>query len=173
MSVNSPVPNAVRGLDSELTVRELGQTEAEALAAPLFWRSFANPLPDHPRHFGLFAKDAPGLLAYVHLLPFRGAYLGGGLCVDGWAFRRLPAKTQESVRRAHGLGQMALAGAIAQAGDTAGVFGYLGDPRSKSIVTRLGFVPTPFERIFALWLSCQEPEARAALTESVAALGPF
>lgn len=163
-------------LPPELEVRELAQAEAEALAGALFRRAFGHPLPDFPRHFGLFAAPSPALLAYLHLLPFENAYLGGGFCANLRALRRLPPALQEALKRAHGPGYAILAGAIGLVGDCAAVFGYQGagvDPRARWVIDRLGAEPTPHPYLFVLWRNCRDPREQAALIERVAALGPF
>jgi hypothetical protein len=159
---------------SGLAVDEVDQAEVERLAAALFRKSFGDTLPSFPRHFVLRAPDfMADALGYVHFTAFDNAYLGGGLCVDAVAFRRLDAPLRAAIRRHGGLGEILMWQALDRLQGADAVFGYVGDRRSLDLNLRIGFEQTDRQHIIVRWLRLLAEPERRTLVDRVAAQGPF
>ncbi len=152
---------------------ELTQPQAEACASDLFRRCFAADLPDYPIHYALLCTTRPAALAYVHFTLQDDYALGGGMCVDAFAFRSLEATTRLEIRRQGGMAQILLERAVAMLDGPAAAFGYVGDRRALAVDLRAGFVPAGPERLIVRWLRPLPATAAAAMIEKVATLGPF
>jgi hypothetical protein len=157
-----------------LAVEEVDQVEAERLAASLFRKSFGDALPSFPRHFVLQAPDAvTDALGYVHFTAFGNAYLGGGLCVDAVAFRRLDALLRAAIRHHGGLGEILMRRALGRLSGASAVFGFVGDRRSLDLNLRIGFEQADCQHIIVRWLRPLPEAERRALLEKVVSYGPF
>lgn len=144
------------------------------MAATLFRKSFGDALPSFPRHFVLRAPDVVAeALGYVHFTAFDNAYLGGGLCVDAVAFRRLDARLRASIRRHGGLGEILLRQAVDRLEGADAAFGYAGDRRALAIDLRVGFEHTDRQHVIVRWLRPLAESQRRELIDRVAAHGPF
>jgi len=153
---------------------------ASVVAGDLFRRAFGHPVPDYGRHFVLVyspdpseSSPQPAVIAYVHWLPFKDVYLGGGMCVDERAYRRLPKAVFAGVREAGGLATVVTREAIELLGETPAVFGYVGEPRARQADLRTGFVDTGRPNLMVIWRKDLPEIDRNRIVDEVAALGPF
>lgn len=170
----APAPKAsTRPLAQVLRVIEVA--DATALAGALFQRKFGHPIPDYPRHFVLRYQRGDGTtetLGYVHYLAFEDAWLCGGMCVDAMAQRRMPGEHLRELRALGGLAEHILRESFAQLGSCSAIFGHVGDPASRIVVLRAGFVDTTAPFLMAVWRDAPM-DARESLVARAAALGPF
>ena len=96
------------------------------------------------------------------------------MCVDERAYRRLPKHIFAGVREQGGLATIVTRESIELLGDTAAVFGYVGEPRARQADLRTGFVDTGRPNLMVIWRrKSLTYEARARILDQVAALGPF
>jgi hypothetical protein len=158
------------------TLRVVEVQDATALAKDLFFRAFGHPVPTFPRHYVLLCAR-PGepefALGYVHHTLFESSYLAGGLAVDAWKFRTLAAPEQEEIRRRGGMAEWLMTESCRLARPCAAVFAYIGEPRSLTVNTRVGFRSTGHPHLYILPSSMTAQAELAALSARVAALGPF
>jgi hypothetical protein len=178
-----PAPGA-QGALKERSWRESLRTwevkPASVVAGELFHRAFGHPVPDYGRHFVLVHSPVPGeqpsdpsVIAYVHWLPFQDVYLGGGMCVDERAYRRMPKPLFAAVRDQGGLATIVTRESIQLLGDAAAVFGYVGEPRARQADLRTGFSDTGRPNLMVIWRRDLPEDARTRIVDEVAALGPF
>lgn len=153
---------------------------ASVVAGELFNRAFGHPVPDYGRHFVLVYSPAPtgravepSIIAYVHWLPFKDVYLGGGMCVDERIYRRMPKAVFAAVRDQGGLATIVTRESIELLGDTSAVFGYVGEPRARQADLRTGFSDTGRPNLMVIWRKSLTEGARTKILDEVAALGPF
>ena len=175
-------PRAVpaTGADWRDCLRTWEVHDARHVAGDLFRRSFGHDVPDYPRHFVLVYSPPPGeddttpkVVAYVHQSPHEEVYLGGGMCVDAAAYRRMPRWLFEAARDAGGLATVVTRDSIGMLGESPAAFGHVGEPRARQADLRTGYVDTGVEHLMVVWRRpLPEPERRR-LVEKVAALGPF
>jgi len=158
-----------------LTIEEVD--DAAALAGELFRRRFAHPIPDFPRHFVAFARDAAGgakVVGYIHYTAWEAdGWLCGGLCVDVDAYASAMPGDAAAWKRAGGIGEIILRDTFARLTDRAAIFGYCGDARQWQHDLNVGFEPAGPPRMLVHWNREVPAEARARMIERVAALGPF
>jgi hypothetical protein len=158
------------------TLRIIEVADAAALAGDLFFRAFRQTIPDFPRHFVLVCEppqQPPFTLGYVHQTAFHGGYLAGGLVVDAWKFRALGQAQQEEIRSRGGMGEWLMAESCRRLAPCDAVYACIGDARSLTVNTRVGFRPTGHRYLYVLPSPSAAPEALQALTERVAAHGLF
>lgn len=146
-------------------------------AAQLFQRAFRQTIPAVPRHF-LLRHEAVGspaqLLGYVHFTPFRDSFLAGGLVVDAWRFRALPAHAQAAVRQRGGMAQWLMTDGCARLNPCHSVFAYIGDKRSILVNERVGFRFTGHPYLYVLpGKKFKDAGAGDDVTLEVVKLGPF
>lgn len=153
---------------------------AEVVAGELFRRCFGHPVPDYGRHFVLVYSPPPGsadttpmIVAYVHWLPFKDAYLGGGMCVDERVYRRLPKALFSEIRAQGGLATIVTRESVELLGEASAVFGYVGEARARQADLRTGFVDTGRPNLMVIWRRALDDAAKTQLLDEVAALGPF
>lgn len=148
--------------------------DARPVAGELFRRAFRAEVPDFPRHFVLLkgeGGDAP-CLGYVHYTRHGTAWLAGGLVVAAMEFRRLDPATAASVREAGGLAEWLMATTCGWLdGDAA--FAYMGDAKSITVNTRVGFRFTGEKHLYVLWKRDLPAAEAQRVVESVRVLGPF
>jgi len=145
-------------------------------ASELFQRSFAAPPPDEPKHYVAFYREKPLLfrtLGYIHFRAYRGVYLGGGLCIDPHAYRRLPEEHRRLLRATGGIAEQLLRTGIDASKEVPAHFVYVGDLRSERIVQRVGFVHTEHQYLLVRWNQSIAASEQQRLIKMVAELGPF
>jgi hypothetical protein len=151
--------------------------DATALAGDVFRRAFAHPIPDFPRHFVVWARDATGtsrVVAYVHYTAWETAgWLCGGVCVDPGAYVRAMPVDAAAWKRAGGIGEIMLRDTFARLTDRTAIFGYCGEGRQWQHNLNAGFVPAGPPRLLVRWNREIPAADQARLIERVAALGPF
>lgn len=141
----------------------------------LFNKRFGHPLPAEPEHFvccrAATGDDAP--LGYVHFQKLDNVYLGGGMCTDVGALRRLPREERRALRNLGGVAEFLLRSAEAALSHAVGLFGYVGDNRAELVDLRAGYQFTRHPHLIVKWLKPVSEARRAELIERVAAIGPF
>lgn len=154
--------------------------DARAVAGDLFRRSFGHDIPTYPRHFVLVYSPpseeddtSPKVVAYVHQRPFEDVYLGGGMCVNALAYRRMPGWLFEQVRDEGGLATIVTRDSIAMMGDAPAAFGHVGEPRARQADLRTGYVDTGVEHLMVYWRKPLSDSEKQRIIEKVAAVGPF
>ena len=163
----------VRGPSSTLGIIEV--RDAAPLAGELFFRAFAQPIPDFPRHFVLACSrsdEQPFALGYVHQTAFESSYLAGGLVVDVWKFRGLSPAEKDEIRERGGMAEWLMTESCRLVHPCDAVFGHIGDPKALIVDTRVGFRPTEYPYLYVLPASAPASEL-FAISARVAALGPF
>jgi hypothetical protein len=158
------------------TLRIIEVDDAAPLAADLFFRAFRQPLPDFRRHFVLVREiggQGPVALGYVHHTQFESGYLAGGLVVDAWKFRRLAEAEKEEIRRRGGMAEWLMAQSCRLVRPCDVVFAYIGDAKSLTVNTRVGFRATAHPHLYVLASPSAAKDTVAALVERVAGIGPF
>lgn len=151
-------------------------SDASALAGAMFRKAFNADIPRQPRHFVLLRRTGdnnPMVLGYVHHTKLGAAYCAGGLVVAAMEFRRLDAETAQLVREQGGLAEWTMRTTCNWLNDANAVFAYIGDAKSVRVNLRVGFVPTEHKHLHVLWHKDIGAEARQALVDKIAAIGPF
>ena len=158
-----------------LRVREVD--DARGAAGDLFRRAFGVDVPDYPRHFVLDYRDSAGgeprVVAYVHFMPYKEVYLGGGMCADERAYRAFPKWLFAEVRREGGLATIVTREAIGLLGDSPAAFGHVGEPRARQADLRTGFVDTGLPHLMVYWRKPLDEAEKRRLIELAHAHGPF
>jgi peptidoglycan/xylan/chitin deacetylase (PgdA/CDA1 family) len=173
----APMPQSLTWRDC---LRTWEVDDARAVAGDLFKQSFGHAVPDYPRHFVLvyspppLADDPePKVVAYVHQTPHEDFHLGGGMCADATAYRRMPRWLFEQVKEQGGLATIVTRDSIGMLGDSPAAFGHVGEPRARQADLRTGYVDTGHEHLMVFWRR-ELPEAeRQRLIARAAAVGPF
>ena len=154
--------------------------DANHVAGDLFRNSFGHDVPDYPRHFVLMYSPPPGaideaprVVAYVHQLPYEGAHLCGGMCVDPAAYRRFSKRLFDEVRREGGLATIVTRDSIGMLGEGDAVFGHVGEPRARAADLRTGFVDTGRPPLMAVWRKPLSEEAKQRWLDRIEGIGPF
>ena len=161
------------GLRAWMSIMEVD--DAEAYAGELFRHCFRHPPPGYPRHYVARYRgaNADHTIGYVHLTPFEGAYLGGGLCIDERLYRRMPQGRRDAVKAAGGIAEQLARYAVADAADGVAVFVHVGDKRSEAVISRVGFRHAGPPHLFVYWSRPLADEKRRTMIEKVAAVGSF
>ena len=173
MPASLPQPLATLDRRGQLDIVEV--PAASAQSADLFRRVFRAEIPDFPRHFEIVAtgRDNPGArLGYVHYSSFDTAWLAGGLVVAAMEFRRLDSQTADLVREAGGLAEWLMSESCRYLGGDA-VFAYMGDRKSITVNTRVGFRPTGHQYLYVILRDTVPDERASAIIEKVRQIGPF
>lgn len=154
-----------------VTVTELGDADAAAIAGALFERKFRQPIPGFPRHFvALIDERCAG---YVHYTPWQGDFLCGGLCIDDRVYRELPAASRAWIRERGGIAEIMMRAAHAELDAAATIWGYIGDKQAEAVDRRVGFVPVAEPYLFAIWRAPLSDAEKAARVAEAVRLGPF
>ncbi|HLX29618.1 MAG TPA: hypothetical protein VKV24_14140 [Casimicrobiaceae bacterium] len=149
--------------------------EVEAYAGALFRRAFRCDPPLEPRHFvaRVAIGNAERTIGYVHYAKFDDIYLCGGMCMDERMFRRLPAERRTALKAAGGVAEQMLRHTFDELSHAKAVFGYVGDRRAERVDLRAGFRHTGRKHLIVFWPGRLSRSEREAITDRVAALGPF
>lgn len=154
--------------------------DAQAVAGELFKRSFGHDIPTYRRHFVLVYSPPPGepdttpkVVAYVHQRPLDDVYLGGGMCVDAIAYRRMPRWLFDQVKDEGGLATIVTRDSLAMLGDSPAAFGHVGEPRARQADLRTGYVDTGVEHLMVFWRKPLGEEEKRKIIGKVAAEGAF
>ena len=145
------------------SIKIIKVSDASFLAEELFQHSFAQSPPDFPIHY--IALDHVGpqtfkVVGYYHITYCDAYVLAGGLCVD-------------EEYRDKKLGRALASIAFEDAGEAKAFFTYTGNPVSRSIVYRLGYVDTPHQYLMVKWMTALSKEEQEQLIAEVAKLEPF
>ena len=138
-------------------------SDASFLAEELFQRCFGQSPPDFPIHYVAFDRVAPQtfkVVGYYHITHCGAYVLVGGLCID-------------DEYRDQKLGRALSAIAFEDAGAAKAFFAYLGNPVSRAVAYRVGYVDTPHQYLMVKWLVGLSQEEQRQLMAEVAKLGPF
>lgn len=158
-----------------LVVTELA--DGAPFAEPIFRRKYAAPAPSHGHHLLAWYRGAGGAwmpASYLNYLPYREAMLIGGACTDGQVLRSMTQEQQGLVERSGGLMlQLVRYGETRFEAMSIGTFGYCGDSRSWSVLSRCGYIRLDHPHLIVRWNREPRGAARAQLLDAVAALGPF
>lgn len=161
---------------SELGALSIVEVEdATVLAGDLFFGAFRAKVPTFPRHFVMIKTNgaSPLVIGYVHYTQEQDAYLAGGLVVAALQFRRLDPPTAALVRERGGLAEWLMTETCAVLTDASAIFAYMGDAKSITVNTRVGFEFTGRKHLYVIWgPNVGEPD-RLRIVERVAAIGPF
>lgn len=149
--------------------------DAEAYAGELFRRCFHDHPPDFPRHFVALAEieGEEQTIGYVNFARMDDVYLGGGMCMDDRAFRRLSADRRTKLKSAGGVAEQMLRYSFAHLSDAKGIFGYVGNARAERVDLRAGFRHTGVEYLVVYWPNRLSASKKKALVDRVAKIGPF
>ena len=149
--------------------------DAAPFAGSLFQKKFGHPIPDYPRHFIAFYDSDPGprtTIGYVHFSPFENVFLGGGMCIDTTAYRRMPPDHMRRIREVGSLAEYMLRTTLNMLGPCAAIFGSVGDATARIVDLRAGFVDTGEPHLMVVWRDATESE-KGAILSKVVALGTF
>lgn len=150
--------------------------DARGPAGALFEKAFDAPIPDQPRHFVLRAQtgDAgPVTLGYVHFTRVEDFYLGGGMCVDSRAIRRLPKTVRKALAEQGGAAYSMLSRAVDELNDCDAVFGHVGHRLAYRIDLAVGFEPTRYPHLIVYWKRALDAAAQERIVEAANRQGPF
>jgi len=152
--------------------------DARVLAGDLFKRCFGHGIPDYPRHFVLVYSPPAGtgelaVVAYVHQTPYGDVHLGGGMCVDERAYRRMPRPLFAQVREQGGLATIVTRDSVAMLGDSLASFGHVGESRARAADLRTGYVDTGLPHLMVMWRKPLDDAQKARIIDRVDAHGPF
>ncbi len=156
-------------------IRVVEVDDAAPFAGKLFLQKFKHHIPDYPRHFIAFYEPSPDLrttVGYVHFSPFENVFLGGGMCVDTAAYRRMSPEQMRNIREVGSLAEYMLRNTFDLLGPCAAIFGSVGDATARVVDLRAGFVDTGVPHLMVVWRDVTESEKPAVLAK-VAALGSF
>ena len=153
--------------------------DARADAGELFRRSFGVDIPGYPRHFVLLyappdeARGPRRVVAYVHQLPYKDVYLGGGMCVDERAYRRFPRWLFRQVSEEGGLATIVTRDSLSMLGDAPAAFGHVGEPRARQADLRTGYVDTGRPHLMVFWRKSLGDAEKQRLIDVAESHGPF
>lgn len=168
MKPSSPSPS--------VKLHTLEVVDVKPLAATLFKKSFADNIPDFPKHFLLMAVAEKGwslTLGYVHFSHHHSIYLGGGMCINTAAIRQLPNSVRQQIKRNGGLAFTMLSSAVKKLTDAEAVFGYVGHKGAYKIDLAVGFEPTQFPHLIVHWQQELSEDRKQQLIEQANDHGPF
>jgi len=112
-------------------------------------------------------------MGYCHFHKQGEVYLGGGMCIDSRAYRRLPADSRREIRRGGGIAYQVLKYAVGQLDDCAAVFGYVGDRRAESVDLKVGFRHTGVPHLIVMWKRKLDERRKQEIIREIAEVGPF
>ena len=161
-------------IDELLQVNEVER--AEPYVSDLFRRRFGADPPHFPKHFvGFYRPSRSGLfpVGYVHYTSFDDAWLCGGLVIDDRLYRQMPAAHRSVIREAGGIAEILFRVSLARLGDSAAIWGHVGDLRSERVVQRVGFRRTTDRYVMVRWNKDLTADEKAKRLWRVQAIGPF
>jgi hypothetical protein len=154
--------------------------DASHLVSTLFQRKFGHAPPNFSHHFvaiycGANNHEQTGtVLAYTHMLPYKGSMLSGGSCTNGDALRRMSSAEQALVAQNGGVWRDLVRHAFAKYEPHCDAFfGHCGDARAMQVCLDVGFVRLPDEHLIARWHKPLSDARREELLANVRALGAF
>ena len=158
-----------------LEIREAEDGKQQATA--MFQRCFGQTPPDFPVHVLAFWRPfgaAPVPLCYIHCTDAGEYLLGGGVCVDKAALRRVPPPQRAALREMGGLYALTLQWCLQHfRSRSRAIFGYIGDALAKRIALSAGFERTEHQHLLVYWTQPSTPAERAALVAQAHLEGPF
>ncbi len=163
-------------LSENIRINLLEVADAEPLAGDLFQKSFKAVIPDFPKHFVLTANFKAGkqlTLGYVHFTKHQNMYLGGGMCVNTQALRKLPKPLRNQLNQQGGVAYTMLSEAVKQLDDCDAVFGYVGHKGAYKIDLAVGFEQTKYQHLIVYWKKPLNAELQHKTTEEANKVGPF
>jgi len=164
--------------------------DAASYAASLFFRRFRQPFPVPQVNCGLSIPTppenwrqyvavyrAPGAavetIGFCNWIRHGDAYLGGGLCVDETAYRRMDPEDFRYCRGRGGIAQMLIEHAAGELNDCSAWFAYVGDRKSMAVTLRSGYERTGHPYIIARWFKPLSVVEKQAMIDRIAAIGAF
>lgn len=150
--------------------------DAEPLAGELFQRSFNARIPDFPKHFVLQVDSQKGqtsTLGYVHFTPHHNIYLGGGMCVNSRALRKIPQPLRAQLNASGGVAFYMLSEAVKKLQDCDAVFGYVGHKGAYQIDLAVGFEQTSYKHLIVYWKSVLSQAEQQKIIQTAHQVGPF
>lgn len=169
-----PTYRIPQGLLGWFRVVEIDDVEQHAGA--LFRRCFRSPPPTTPRHFVAQADiggEEDQTMGYIHYSRLEDFYLGGGMCIDERAVRRLSSDRRSQLKEAGGIAEQMLRFTTSKLSDAKAIFGYVGDRRAERVDLRAGFQHTGVEHLIVFWVRKLSVSERQSAIERVARVGPF
>jgi hypothetical protein len=162
------------GASCELSLERYESGDVREVIGDLFERSFRDPPPNFPVHYVCFSRcDGQVMpLGYGHCTPTKNYYLGGGMCTDNRALRKLSAAARREIASCGGVAQFLIEQIFAMSKDKAAVFSYVGHPVALQIDLRAGFFQTGHPHLIVHWTN-GEPADSADMIEEVRLIGPF
>jgi hypothetical protein len=158
-----------------LEIREAG--DGKRLAESMFQRCFKETPPDFPVHVLAFWRPpnaAPVPLCYIHCTDAGDYLLGGGVCVDRAALRRVPVHQRAALREMGGLYALTLRWSLEHFRSRCrAIFAYIGDPLSERITLSAGFERTIHKHLLVCWTRSLTSTERADLIAKAHSHGPF
>jgi len=112
-------------------------------------------------------------VGFCNWIKYREIYLEGGMCVRKTFYKRLPKAHFEACRARGGVAQMMMETAARELTDCKAWFGYCGDAKAMAVDLRAGYVRTRHRHLIVKWFRDLPEAERAALVDSIAAIGPF
>jgi len=157
---------------ANLTILEVG--DATSRAGTLFKETFSAVIPRTPRHFILVSTgdDRSRAFAYVHYARCGSAWLAGGLVSDAMRFRGLDRESADAVREEGGFAEWLMRASCAVLSGSA-IFARIGDRRSETVNSRVGFQPTRHPHLWVIWKRPLSDAEKERVLDRVLAVGPF
>ena len=164
--------------------------EAASYAASLFSRRFRQPFPVPQDNCGLPIRTPaenwrqyvavyrpPGraeeTIGFCNWIRYGDAYLGGGLCVDETAYRRMDPDDFRYCRGRGGIAQMLIEHAAGELSDCSAWFAYVGDRKSMAVTLRSGDERTGHPYLIARWFRPLSLAEKQSMIDRIAAIGAF
>jgi hypothetical protein len=160
--------------ECRLGLARFDQGEIKPVIGDLFERSFRDPPPTHPVHYVCVCETqvATNVVGYGHCTAEPRFYLGGGMCTDNRALRKLTPSVRSAIAKRGGVAQFLIEGIFQMSKDKAAVFSYVGHPVAIQIDLRSGFLRTEHKHLLVHWTH-GAPEDAAKLIHQVHQIGPF
>ncbi len=166
------MPNLSENIRTKLIEVE----DAEPLAGALFQKSFHNEIPDFPKHFVLVSEGKQKevtTLGYVHFTQHENIYLGGGMCVNTQALRKIPKNLRAQLNHRGGVAYTMLSEAVKQLNDCDAVFGYVGHKGAYKIDLAVGFEQTQHQHLIVYWKKQLSEQQQQTIIQKAHEFGPF
>ena len=112
-------------------------------------------------------------VGFCNWIRYRDVYLEGGMCVRQTFYRRMPKSQWKECADRGGLAQMMMQAASEKLNDCKAWFGFCGDAKALAADLRFGYELTKHDKLIVKWFAALSENERAALVESIAAIGPF
>lgn len=162
------------GENCSLGLARFDSGEIKPIIGDLFERSFRSAPPEFPAHYVCYCKeqDLVSVVGYGHCTISSRYYLGGGMCTDNRALRKLAASTRQAIAGRGSVAQFLIESIFSMSMDKAAVFSYVGHPVALEIDLRSGFQKTKYRHLIVHWQHGVPTDAEALIDE-VHAIGPF